>query len=340
MSVRWGIVGGGDLAQRNLVPAFALCDGAELVAVTNRHADRAQAFAAKNGIASAFDSLDAMLRDPALDAVYIATPNNLHAEHAIAAAEAGKHVLCDKPMALTVADCERMIDACAWHDVRLGVVFQNRYHPAHIEARRRIAGGVLGEIQYGSARLCIGRPRGHWQGWRLDPGAAGSGAIVGQALHPIDLLRFLMDSEVVDVQCMADQAPPERPVDELCFALLRFANGAHATVVAGTAAPRVINGATLFGSAARVACSGTIGPPSSAVSQALAIDGDDVAHHEAYDANTSPQRFAAMFADFDECIAAKREPSISGRNGLQMVRIANALQESSEHGRRVRIVPA
>ncbi len=336
-TLRWGIVGGGDVAERNLVPAFRLCDNAELVAVTNRHLDRARAFADKHAVAAAFDSIDAMVASPDVDAVYIATPNHLHAEHTIAAARAGKHVLCDKPMALTVDACERMIDACARHDVRLGVVFQNRFHPAHVEARQRIADGVLGEPQFATAQLCVGRPRGFWQGWRLDPVAAGSGAIVGQAVHPVDLLRFLFDSEVVEVQCMTDQDPPARPVDDLCTALLRFANGAHATVVAGTVVPRSVNGATLYGSDGRVVCNGTIGPPSAANPQSLAIDGTAGSHHESHASSTSPDRFAAMFADFGRAVAEHRDPSISGANGLQMVRIANALLASSREGRRIAI---
>jgi 1,5-anhydro-D-fructose reductase (1,5-anhydro-D-mannitol-forming) len=335
--VKWGIVGGGDIAQRNVVPALALAEGAELVSVMSRRIESARAFAEKNSLAAAYDSLDAMLADPALDAVYIATPNGLHAEEAIAAARAGKHVLCDKPMALDVAECERMIEACERHGVRLGVVFQNRYHPAHLEARRQVAAGLLGELQYASAQLCVGRPRGHWKGWRLDPAMAGSGAIVGQAVHPIDMLRFLMDSEVVEVQSMTDQKPPERPVDDMAYTLLRFANGAHATVVAGTVVPRSANDVLLYGSSGKLACSGTLGSQVPGARQQLALESDAQSLSQDHSASTSVQRFASMIEDFDRCILDGREPSISGHNGLQMVKIANAALESSRHGKAVRI---
>jgi len=335
--LRWGIIGAGEIAQRNVVPALRLARDTELTAVMSRRIDGAQAFAAKNEIAAAYDSLQTLLDDPRVDAVYIATPNHLHAEQAIAAARAGKHVLCDKPMALEVADCERMIEACERHGVRLGVVFQNRYHPAHIEARRQAQAGVLGEIQYACAQLCVGRPRGHWKGWRLDPAAAGSGAIVGQAVHPVDLLRFVMDSEVTEVQCMTDQRLPDRPVDDMSYALLRFANGAHATVIAGTVVPRSANDVVLYGSSARIACCGTLGTPPAGARQLLSVEGDAAELRQDHSASTSPQRFAAMFEDFHACITTGRDASISGRNGLQMVKIANALFESSRHGRAVRI---
>ncbi|MDB5807256.1 MAG: oxidoreductase domain protein [Betaproteobacteria bacterium] len=335
--LRWGIIGAGEIAQRNVVPALRLLQDAEVTAVMSRRLDSAQAFAAKNEIAAAYDTLDAILADPQVDAVYIATPNHLHPEQAVAAARAGKHVMCDKPMALEVADCERMIEAAERHGVRLGVVFQNRYHPAHIAARQQAQAGVLGEVQYASAQLCVGRPRGHWKGWRLDPAAAGSGAIVGQAVHPVDLLRYLMDSEVTEVQCMSDQKMPERPVDDMCYALLRFANGAHATVVAGTVVPRSANDVVLHGSAARIACRSTLGTPPPGARQSLSVEGDAAELNQDHSASNSLQRFAAMFADFQACITEGREPAISGRNGLQMVKIANALLESSLHGKTVRI---
>ncbi|VTU23918.1 Gfo/Idh/MocA family protein [Variovorax sp. PBL-E5] len=339
MSQKWGILGAGDIAQRNIVPALAQVEGAELVAVMNRRLANAQAFAERNKIAGAYDSLDAFLAHPQLDAVYIASPNGLHAEHTIAAARAGKHVLCDKPMALTEAECERMIEACERHGVKLGVVFQNRYHPAHIQARRQIEAGVLGEIQYASAQLCVGRARGHWKGWRLDPSVAGSGAIVGQAVHPIDILRFLMDSEVVEVQAMTDQQLPDRPVDDMAYALLRFANGAHATVVAGTVVPRSANDVVLYGSGARIVCTSTLGTPAAGARQKLSIEGEGTGMNLDFSSSTSPQRFAAMLDDFGRCIREQREPALSGRNGLQMVKIANAVLESSRHGKAVRLSP-
>jgi 1,5-anhydro-D-fructose reductase (1,5-anhydro-D-mannitol-forming) len=333
--IRWGIVGAGEIAQRNIVPALGLAKDAELVAVMSRRLENAQAFAMRNGITAAYDSLDALLANPQVDAVYIATPNNLHAEQTIAAARAGKHVLCDKPMALEIADCERMIEACERHNVRLGVVFQNRYHPAHAEAHRQAQTGVLGEIQYASAQLCVGRPRGHWQGWRLDPAAAGSGAIVGQAVHPVDLLRFLMDSEVTEVQCMTDQQPPGRPVDDMSYTLLHFANGAHATVVAGTVVPRSANDVVLYGSNARITCRATLGTPPAGVNQSLTVEGDNLQLQQDHSTSTSPQRFASMLEDFHTCIAAGRDAAISGRNGLQMVKIANAMLASSRHGKAI-----
>jgi 1,5-anhydro-D-fructose reductase (1,5-anhydro-D-mannitol-forming) len=341
MTLNWGILGAGDIAQRNVAPAIGRIEGASLVAVMSRRMERARAFADRNGgrdgRPAAYDTLDAFLAHPDLQAVYVASPNALHAEHVIAAARAGKHVLCDKPMALSVPDCERMIEACDQAGVTLGVVFQNRYHPAHVRAARELAAGTLGELQYASAQLCVGRPRGHWQGWRLDPAVAGSGAIVGQAVHPIDILRFILDSEVVEVQAMTDQNPPQRPVDDLACMVLRFANGVHATVVAGTILPRSTNDVVIYGSDARLQCAATLGTQPAGVQQRLRLqrEGDEL--DEDYSQSTSADRFAAMMDDFGRCAREHRTPPISGHNGLQMVKIANAVLESSQTGRAVRI---
>ncbi len=162
--MRWGIIGLGDIAERNFTPALAMAADSELVSVLSRSLDKARAFAATHRVARAFDTLDGMLADPHLDAVYIASPNGLHAAQTIAAARAGKHVLVDKPMALNVADCERMIRTCEDHRVRLGVAFRNRFHPAHVDVRRHVMTGALGEIQMARAQLFVGGRRGHWKG--------------------------------------------------------------------------------------------------------------------------------------------------------------------------------
>lgn len=335
----WGILGGGDVARRMVVPALQSMPDAQPVAVANRRIDNARQFAQSHGIAAAYDSVDALLAHPGLDAVYVATPNALHRKHVVAAARAGKHVLCDKPMALTEDDAQAMVDACREHGVTLGVVFQNRYHPAHMEARNQVSAGTLGEFQLAHAQLCVGRARGHWQGWRLDPAVAGSGAIVGQAVHPIDLLRFVLDTEVVEVAAMTDEKPPERPVDDMSHVILRLANGGHAHVTAGTLAPRSANDLVLYGSAGRIACRGTLATPLPGAVQKIEIDAD-TGKREEERASSSPQRVAALIADFQDCARTGREPTISGRNGLQMVRIANAVQRAAREGCTVRLSPS
>lgn len=336
--MRWAIIGLGEVAERSVGPGLARAKSSTLRSVYSRNAETARSFAARFGAQGAYDSLDEMLADPELDAVYIATPNNVHAAQAVLAAKAGKHVLCEKPMATSVADAEQMIAACETNKVKLGVVFQHRYHPAHFRAREIVAAGVLGEIQFATAQLCRGFERNHWQGWRNDPAVSGSGAIVAQGVHPIDLLRFTMGSEVIRVQAMTDEMASKRPLEEMLYALLEFANGTHASVVAGSLLPHYDNNVQIYGSKAKIALNGTLVVPRADQEGELNVAGDVAAGgRTVFPARTGPQKMAEMIEDFTLCIVEDREPEISGRNGLQMVKIAEALQQSGRSGRSVQI---
>lgn len=338
MVTKWGIIGLGDIAERNFVPALVEAADAELHSAVSRSPDKAKAFAAKHKLARAFDSLDEMLADPQLDAVYIATPNALHAEQTIAAAKAGKHVLCDKPMALTVADGERMIEAADRHKVKLAVAFRNRYHPSHVDTRRHVMAGDLGEIQYAKAQLFVGGKRGHWQGWRRDPALGGSGSIVGQAVHPVDLMRFILDDEVVELRCVTDEHPPERPVDEMTFTILTFRNGAHATIASGALVPNSDNDVAVYGSKAKILCKGTLGTPKPGKPQEIIIEGDAAGIKvDCPASDTAITRTTRLIEDFNKSIRENTDPvTISAQNGVQMVRLANAMLESSRTGKSIR----
>jgi 1,5-anhydro-D-fructose reductase (1,5-anhydro-D-mannitol-forming) len=338
MVLRWGIIGAGEIAGRGMGPALNRAANTKFAAVCSRSMDKARAFAARYKVERAYDSLEKMLQDRELDAVYIATPNSLHAPQAILAAEAGKHVLCEKPMATTVRDAELMIEACNRNQVKLGVVYQNRYHPAHYEARKQIQSGTLGDIDLASAQMCRGFARGsHWSGWRIDPVMTGSGAIVAQAVHPIDLLRFLLESEVELVQAMTDESPPERPVEEMVYSVLRFRNGVHATVVAGTLIPRYDNDLLLYGAKAKIVCKGTLGVPLNNRTGEITVEGDSVDVRMSFPPSSVQDKMVRLVEDFNQSVAGNTELGVSGYNGLQMVRIATALQDSSRRGRAVEI---
>ncbi len=146
MTIRWGIVGLGHWAIEAVAPAIIKAADTELVSVCRRIVESIKEFISEHDGIRAYDSLEKMLEDPELDVVYVCTPHGLHYLHTIQAAEAGKHVMCEKPMALTVADAEGMIEACKKNKVKLGVPRQRSYAPAHREARRYIQSGSAGEI--------------------------------------------------------------------------------------------------------------------------------------------------------------------------------------------------
>jgi len=337
MAKGWGIIGTGTHADSFIAPALHEAADTGLTAICDIEKERAEEFVSRHGVERAYDSLDKMLDDPELDVVWIATPNNLHARQTIQAAEAGKHILCEKPMALTVPDCEQMIEACNRNGVKLAIDFQNRFHPAHVEAHRLIQSGVVGDIHVVKAQFCRGVSRGFMKGWRIVPEIAGAGALMGQGLHPIDLLRFLLDSEVVEVLALTDEDPPNRPVEDMAYIILKFESGAHGMVMCGMLAPRPDNDAIVYGSKAKITCKGTVGMW---LQGELLVDGDslDLRMGIPSDSVNGPELYIGVVEHFNKCIEEDTESLISGHNGMQMVRIANAIQESSRKGKAIKIV--
>ena len=147
MPLGWAIIGIGSHADLKIAPAMKLADEARLVGVYSRDQGRADAFAEKHGADAAYSDLDSLLADSRVDAVFVASPNHLHAPQTIRAAVAGKHVLAEKPMANTVTDAAAMVSACRDHGVKLGMGFELRFHPAHLWARQLIDGGAIGRIR-------------------------------------------------------------------------------------------------------------------------------------------------------------------------------------------------
>ena len=335
MALGWGIIGIGSHADRYVAPAITGAADTELVAVCSRSLGRANAFAAKHGAGRAYDSLEQMLADDELDVLYIATPNNLHAVQTVQAATAGKHVFCEKPMALSVADCRMMIDACNRNKVKLGIDFQNRFHPAHVEAHRLIQSGEAGEVTVVKAQYCHGRARGVWRGWRNQPEVAGAGALVGTGIHPIDLLCYLLESEIEEVFAVTDEEPPRYPVDDMVYATMKFRNGAYGSVISGLLVPRSDNDVVIYGSKAKIVCKGTVGMP---MQGELLVEGDAVSVRMSFPvADPVPALYLRAVESFSRSIQDDTEPLSSAAAGLEMVRVANAIIESSRKRRAVKI---
>jgi len=335
MTIGWGIIGTGNHANRFMGPAISKASNAKFVAACDIDIELAKEFADKHGVARAYDSFEKMLEDPEVDVVYVATPNNLHARHTTQAAEAGKHVYCEKPMAITEADCELMIQACEKNKVKLGIDFQNRYHPAHVEAHRLVQNGMVGQIHVAKAQYCHGFLHGHWKGWRDDPSVTGAGALVGTGLHPIDLLRFVLNSEVEEVQAVCATQTPYHTVDEMVYAILKFQNGVYGMVISGLLAPRSDDDLVLYGSEAKITCKGTVGMP---LQGELLVEGDSINMRMVFSApDPLPANYIGGVEAFNRCIEENKEPDVPGYNGLRMVRITNAILESSRQGKAIKI---
>jgi 1,5-anhydro-D-fructose reductase (1,5-anhydro-D-mannitol-forming) len=327
MSVGWGILGLGGFARR-MAPLFSAAEGAHLAAISSRDPARAASLAAEFGAARSHAGEEALFADPDVRAIYIATPNALHAEQAIRALRAGKHVLVEKPMALTVADAEAMVEAADRAGVQLGVGFHLRHHPVHRAIKQRLAGGAAGDIIYGQAQFCSFSqiPLDRWQ---MNPAIAGAGSIMGLGVHMIDLLRYLTGQEVTSVTAMTDGPAPGRPVEFLMLGTLAFDGGAYGQVISSRRLPNSLNNVTIYTTHERLVGEET---------NSMQPSGRLVAGHgPEVTINNIPLRDAYLneIEAFSRAVAGGPAFEASGRDGLRVVEITVALLESARAGRAI-----
>jgi len=226
--IGWGLIGASTIAREWMLDAIRAQPGNEAVAVLSSDTGRAAAYAKSHGIATGYTSLDALLADPAVDAVYISTTNELHKQQTLAAAAAGKHVLCEKPLALSVADAREMVDACARAGVVMGTNHHLRNAATHARMREMLAAGAIGKPLYARVFHAVYLPT-HLQGWRLNKPSAGAGVILDITVHDADTLRFVLGAEPVEAVALSQQSGlAEGELEDGVMAVLRFDNGASA----------------------------------------------------------------------------------------------------------------
>lgn len=187
-TIRWGIIGCGDVCEVKSGPAFYKARDSALVAVMRRDGAKAADFARRHGVPRSYDDADALIADPEVDAVYVATPPSSHRDYTLAAAAAGKHVLVEKPMALSVAECEAMVAACRDAGVNLYVAYYRRALPRFERFRALAHDGTLGTVRLVLVRHLWSAAQAPGSAWRLDPAINGGGIFVDTQVHALDWL--------------------------------------------------------------------------------------------------------------------------------------------------------
>lgn len=235
--VNVGLIGCGRVARVHAAGLTAL-EHTRLVAVADIKEDRANAFA-ETYHAEAYTDWKQLLERDDIDAIQLATPHNVHAEMAIAAANAGKHVLTEKPMAISMADADAMIEAARRNNVLLGVFFQNRYNDASVAMKKTIESGRLGDILGARAFITWKRTDEYYKGsdWKGTWDKEGGGVLIDQAIHTIDLMQWLV-GELDSLKATFDtRAHDYIHVDDVAEAYIKFKNGAVASVYANNFHP-------------------------------------------------------------------------------------------------------
>jgi len=317
--MRWGIVGTGLHAEQRIVAALARTAAERLHGVVGSSEAAARGFAQRTGAPCAYATIEALVADPAVDAVLITTPNDQHRRQTEIAVAAGKHVLVEKPMALSEADCRAMVDAAREAGVRLGVGFQARHHPVHRAIRELVAAGDLGEVV-----LMRGEwhsSYGPWKNWRADPKRAGSDVLGAIGVHVLDLMCWLTDAEVRDVWALVDRSA-ETGQDQTIACTLAFANGVIGTATFTRRSAWPLNSINLWGTKGTASGVGTLGMSPSGLLRRTT--GQQVA-----DTTFSvPDLYAAQFEAFAQAVARGEEPNASGADGLRSAQLVERILRS------------
>ena len=305
--LRWGLIGCGDISRKRVAPALRDSPLCELIAVSRARVHLAESFANEFGARRWYSEWQQLLMDYEIDAIYVSTPVHLHAEQTIAAAEAGKHVLCEKPMALNVADCERMIAACRSNDVKLGVAYYRHFYPAVRRVKELVDSGELGVpiiVQVNAFEWFDPKPSDS-RSWLIRKDLSGGGPMFDFGCHRIEMLLDLFGA-VNDVKSTLAHTLFDREVEDVATAVFRFERGTCGTLTVAHSAREPQDTFDLF-------CShGSIHIPvlNEGTMRVLTADG------ERTEAQPNPENIhQPLIEDFASAVLANREPVVTGEIG-------------------------
>jgi predicted dehydrogenase len=342
MTVGWGVIGSGGIARRRTIPeGIAKAAGGRLVAVFDVDQKANREVADQFGAAACTGEEELLARKD-VDAVYIATPAHLHARQAAAAARAGKHILCEKPLGLSVAEAEAVVAACRKAGVTLAVDFMMRFHAYHREARRMVEQGTLGRMVLGRAQLSCWYPP-IAGAWRQDPATGGGGSLIDMGGHCIDLLETFL-GRACSVMCRTANLVHAYKSEDTAAALLEFQGGAVGTVDACFNIPDRAsrNRLELYGSKGGILSEGTIGQGEGGE---MVLRLEETAGYEARQVRTpdggvrvdvpTVNLYKAQIEDVNDAISTGRQPLCDGESGLWSQKVLAACYKSAETGETV-----
>jgi predicted dehydrogenase len=339
--LRWGVIGAGGIADRRTIPEGIIpAANAELVAVNSSTEDSSRKIGEKYGVRH-YTAADALLADPDVDAVYIATPNHLHQQQCIAAARAGKHVLCEKPLALTLEETKTISAAVAEAGVKLGMGYMMRHNVYHQHLRQLVESGELGNIVFARAQLTCWYPPMDGA-WRQELAKGGGGALMDLTVHCLDLLEMIL-GPIEEVSGYVEQRVHDYPVDDSNALLLKFKSGAFGFVDCAFNIPDEAseNALELQGSRGCVKARLTIGQGGGGDVQVCQVGGG-----AGYDAaQTRPSGayeplvldpvnpYLAQIEEFSDAVLSNREPAVGIKAGIRGMELVEAIRRAVQSRR-------
>jgi predicted dehydrogenase len=330
----WAIVGLGSLAINQILPAFAKCEKSKAVALVSGHPDKANKLALRYGVNPKsiynYQNYDTLKDNPEVDVIYIVLPNSMHAEYTIRGAQAGKHVLSEKPMATSPADCQSMIDAAKKADRKLMVAYRCRYEPFNMEMIRMARSKEFGPIKVIIADhgFNIGDPTQ----WRLKRELSGGGCLMDIGIYSLQAARYITGEEPTEVTAQTYTTPTDprfKEVEETINFQLRFPSG----VLANSTSSYGYNNQNHY----RVVCSDgwfELEPATSYTGLQMRIHRKNTLEEPQLPVR---DHFAAEMDHMSDCVMNNKEPLTPGEEGLRDLKIMTAIYESAKSNKTIRL---
>jgi len=327
----FGLIGASTIAHEWVIDAIRAVPGNEVVAVFSTDRARGARYASDHRIAAAHPTLDALLSDPRVDAVYVSTTNELHRPQTVEAARAGKHVLCEKPLALSVAEACEMIDACKAAGVVLGTNHHLREAASHRKIRELVRSGAVGEPRFAKV-FHAGLLPAHLQGWRLRDPKTGPGAILDLTVHDADTLRFILSAEPVEVVSLTQRGGmASGPIEDGAMTTIRFDSGVLAQLHDAFTVPFARTGVEVHGSSGSIYGRDVMAQRPIGEVLLRTARGEEVLPLE------GENLYVRTVRAFVRAIRGEGQPTCTGEDGLRSLATALAALESARTGQRIAV---
>jgi predicted dehydrogenase len=330
----WAIVGLGNLAINQILPAFYECETSKVVAFVSGHPDKAHKLALRYGVSPQniynYDNYDSIKNNPEVDIIYVVLPNSMHAEYTIRGLQAGKNVLCEKPMATSPAECQQMIDAARKADRKLMIAYRCRYEPFNQEAIRIARTNELGPTQMILADA--GFPMGDPTQWRCNKKLAGGGSMMDIGIYALNASRYLTGEEPTEVNAMIYSTPNDprfKEVEEHVTFQLRFPSGILANCSSSYGYYQQSH-FRVMGTQGRM----VLDPASWYTGSRMYIErNDSLAERKIEPKN----HFTSEMDHMSECVMQNKEPLTPGEEGLRDITIIQGIYQSAQSGKTVKL---
>ncbi len=330
--LKWGLIGASNIAREYMIPAIKAQGDSEVVGVYSTSPERGKQYAQDNGLAKSYNSLDEAVNDPGTDVVYISTTNEKHKAETLAAAAAGKHVMCEKPLALTLQDAREMLSVCE----KAGVVMATNHHlrnaVTHRALRRLVKEGAIGKPLAARVFHAVFLPE-FLQTWRINNPETGAGVILDITVHDSDTLRFVLEDEVEEVTAFsARQGMGEGEIEDAVMGVMRFRGGVLAQFHDAFTIGNAPTGLEIHGTEGSLFAENVM--TQKPIGRVYLRKGGET---KEVDLGEPEDLYTYAIRIFNRAVRGEGEPWATGLDGVKSLAIALAVLESTKTGRAVKV---